>query len=119
MDEAPLPQISINAPLRKTPPMKSTLAILPIAAALMLAGCATQPRQIPVWNATPGATVDKEQALAKCEYEIRKTPGAFDELSLIAGQPRLNDGGRNLFQLCMRSQGYAFGGTVPVPGAAS
>lgn len=90
-----------------------------IIAGLSLTACANQPRTQAVWNATPGATVDKEQALAKCEYEIRQKPAAFDELSLMAGQPRLNEGGRNLFQLCMRSQGYAFGGTVPVPGGAS
>lgn len=99
--------------------MKSTIAILPIAAALMLAGCANRPPQQPVWVASAGATVPQEQAKAKCEYDLMQNRAAFTELSLYAGQPRLSEYGLSLFQKCMMAQGYQFGGMVPYTGGAS
>ena len=90
-----------------------------ITAALSLAACAAQqPRQVAVWNATPTVTAPKEQATAKCDYDLMQNRAAFDNLSVLAGQPRLNDYGKTLYQKCMQAQGYQFGGTVPATGAA-
>lgn len=87
-----------------------------IAAVLMLAGCANQqPPQMAVWNATPTATVPEEQATAKCDYDIMQNRAAYDNLSVMAGQPRLNEQGRVLYERCMRAQGFQFGGRVPAP----
>lgn len=89
---------------------------LAILAGLSVTACAnSQPRQQPVWNATPSATVPKEQATAKCEYDLMQNRAAFDNLSVMAGQPMLNEYGRTLYQKCMLAQGYQFGGTVPAP----
>lgn len=86
-----------------------------IAAILALAGCANaQPRQQAIWNASPTATAPKEQATAKCDYDLMQNRAAFDNLSVLAGQPRLNDYGRTLYETCMKAQGYQFGGMTPV-----
>jgi hypothetical protein len=95
---------------------------LPLAAAtailLVVSACAQPPRPQPVWNATPSATAPKEQAATKCEYDLMQNRAAFGNLSVLAGQPRLNDYGRNLYQMCMLAQGFQFGGTVPAPDSA-
>lgn len=93
--------------------------VIAAVAGLSLTACATRPPQQPVWNATPTASVPQEQATAKCEYDLMRTPGVFTELSLYAGQPRLSDYGLSLFQKCMQAQGYQFGGMVPYTGGAS
>lgn len=90
-----------------------------IVAGLALTACANRPQTQAVWNATPGATVSQEQANAKCDYEIAQSRGAFTELSLYAGQPRLSEFGLTLYKNCMMAQGYRFGGTVPYTGGAS
>lgn len=91
-----------------------------IASILALAGCANaQPRQQAVWNATETATVPKEQATAKCDYDMMQNRAAFDNLSVMAGQPTLNNYGRTLYETCMKAQGYRFGGTVPAPAPAT
>jgi hypothetical protein len=91
--------------------------IIVTTALIALSACANQkPREQAVWNATPTATAPKEQATAKCEYDLMQNRAAFDNLSVMAGQPILNEYGRSLYQKCMMAQGYTFGGTVPVPG---
>lgn len=88
-----------------------------LASILALAGCANpQPRQQMVWNATETATVPKDQAVAKCDYDIMQNRAAYDNLSVLAGQPILNSGGQRLYETCMKAQGYRFGGTVPYTG---
>ncbi|MDF2757218.1 MAG: hypothetical protein K0S94_2813 [Nitrospira sp.] len=88
---------------------------LAVIAGLSVTACAnSQPRQQAVWNATPTATVVKEQATAKCDYDLMQNRAAFDNLSVMAGQPTLNNYGRTLYQRCMLAQGYQFGGMVPV-----
>lgn len=90
-----------------------------VAAGLSLTACAQRPREQPVWNPTPTATIPQNQAAAKCEFSIKQNGAAFDQLSMMAGQPMLNEYGRSLYRDCMLGQGYEFGGTVPVPGGAS
>jgi hypothetical protein len=88
-----------------------------IAAVLILAGCANaQPPQVAVWNPMSTTAVPEEQATAKCEYDLMQNRAAFDNLSVLAGQPRLNNYGSTLYQKCMMAQGYQFGGMVPDPG---
>ena len=90
-----------------------------VACLLTLAACAAQqPRQQAVWNATPTVTAPKEQATAKCDYDLMQNRAAFSDLSVLAGQPRLNGYGLTLYQKCMMAQGYQYGGTAPVAGAA-
>lgn len=84
-----------------------------IAAALSLAACAS-PQQplVAVWKPVSDTAIPEEQATAKCEYDLMQNRAAFDNLSVLAGQPRLNSYGSTLYQKCMMAQGYQFGGMV-------
>lgn len=114
--------------------MKTHLRLIAIAiAGLSLAACANRPPPSEiVWTATPDASISKDQALAKCRYDLMQPMNRqanFDHLFLYSGQPLQTPTGhiqglsanrQMMFVQCMRSHGFQPGGTVQVqmPGAA-
>lgn len=111
--------------------MKHVTAITILVAGLSLTACANrQPPMEIVYVATPDATISRNQAIAKCRYDIiqpQNRVANFDGLFLYSGQPLqtptghiqgLNANGQATFLMCMASHGYQPGGMVQVPGAA-
>lgn len=86
--------------------MKSTLALTPIAAALMLAGCASQPPQM--------ASAERSASL-QCQYVLADDGRNYDEAYLRSGRPAVDDAGHtygltlrgyDAYQTCMSSKGH-------------
>jgi hypothetical protein len=103
--------------------MGTKVAAVAVAAAL-LAGCAAPRRHVMTWAPSGAAAVPKEQALARCSFEVGDDEHNFDRLFLLSGQPRfgphglqgLNRQGVQLFEACMLGMGYRSAGTVPLDG---
>lgn len=86
--------------------MKTKLALLPIAAFLMLAGCASQPPQM--------ASAEKTASL-QCQYMLADNGKNYDEAYLRSGRPAVDDEGNTYglslrghvaYQKCMMGKGY-------------
>jgi hypothetical protein len=99
--------------------------ILGTAAALALTACAQRQPTIMTWTATGTAGIPLHQALAECRYDVVKEPTNFTQLFLLSGQSPiaasghvqgLSAQGETMFELCMRSRGYAPGGMTAYTG---
>jgi len=86
--------------------MKSTLALLPFAAAMMLAGCASQPPQM--------ASAERTSSL-QCQYMLADDGKNYDALYMKSGRPAVDDDGNtyglslrgyDAYQKCMARKGY-------------
>lgn len=86
--------------------MKSTLALISLAAAMLLAGCATQPPQV--------SSAERTASL-QCEGDLAYHGKYYDELFLKTGRPvfdehrnpqGLNGLGFVAYHECMGRKGY-------------
>lgn len=75
--------------------MKLTLALIPLAAAMMLAGCATQPPQ------TSQASQAKTMASLNCQYPLAVNARNYDAAYLASGRPAVDEDG-NTYGLSLR-----------------
>ena len=86
--------------------MKSNLALLPFAAAMLLAGCASQPPQV---------ASAQNYASLQCQYVLADDGKNYDEAYLRSGRPAVDDEGNTYglslrghvaYQDCMTGKGY-------------
>ena len=92
--------------------MKSTLALPPIAAALLLlAGCASQPPQMASPQLSPAAS----HASIQCQHVLGADDRNYDALYMKSGRPAVDEYGNTYglslrwhvaYQDCMAGKGY-------------